>query len=50
MGEHMRTELVEDALKAACAQRGSLAWAVFHSDHGSVSTSKAYTALSSSWA
>ena len=33
---HMRTELVEDALKAAQATRGSLTGAVFHSDHGSV--------------
>jgi transposase InsO family protein len=32
---HMRTELVEDALKAACALRGGLAGARFHSDHGS---------------
>ncbi len=45
LGEHMRTGLVEEALKAACAQRGGLAGAVFHSDHGSVYTSKAYTAL-----
>ena len=45
MGQHMRTELVEEALKAACAQRGSLAGAVFHCDHGSVYTSKAYTTL-----
>ena len=35
IAEHMRTELVEDALKAAAALRGSLAGAVFHSDHGS---------------
>lgn len=45
MADHMRTELVEEALTAACAQRGSLAGAVLHSDHGSVYTSKAYTAL-----
>ncbi len=36
VADHMRTELVEDALKAAAATRGSLAGAVFHSDHGSV--------------
>ena len=36
IADHMRTELVEDALKAACRDRGSLAGAVFHSDHGSV--------------
>lgn len=33
---HMRTELVQDALKAAHLDRGSLKGAVFHSDHGSV--------------
>jgi transposase InsO family protein len=42
---HMRTELVTDALKAAQATRGSLAGAVFHSDHGSVYTSKDYARL-----
>jgi transposase InsO family protein len=42
---HMRTELVEDALKAAQATRGSLTGAVFHSDHGSVYTSKDYARL-----
>ena len=41
----MRTELVEDALKAACRDRGSLAGAVFHSDHGAVYTSKSYAKL-----
>ena len=35
IADHMRTELVEDALKAA----------VFHSDHGSVYCSKAYATL-----
>jgi len=45
MAGHMRTELVEDALKAAWRERGSLAGAVFHSDHGSVYTSKSYTGL-----
>ena len=35
IADHMRTELVEDALKAARRDRGSLAGAVFHSDHGS---------------
>lgn len=45
IADHMRTELVEDALTAAAATRGSLAGAVFHSDHGSVYTSKAYAAL-----
>jgi transposase InsO family protein len=42
---HMRTELVEDALNAAAATRGSLAGAIFHSDHGSVYTSKDYAKL-----
>ena len=45
IAEHMRTSLVEDALKAAAATRGSLAGAVFHSDHGSVYTSKDYARL-----
>ncbi|WP_435876565.1 IS3 family transposase [Rhodococcus pyridinivorans] len=45
MAGHMRTELVEDALKAAWRDRGSLHGAIFHSDHGSVYTSKSYTAL-----
>lgn len=44
IADHMRTELVEDALRAAARDRGSLAGAVFHSDHGSVYTSKAYAA------
>ena len=34
IAEHMRTELVADALKAAAALRGTLAGAIFHSDHG----------------
>lgn len=45
VADHMRTDLVEDALKAAARQRGSLARAVFHSDHGSVYTSRAYVKL-----
>lgn len=45
IADHMRTGLVEDALKAAAATRGSLASAVFHSDHGSVYTSKDYAML-----
>ncbi len=48
VADHMRTSLVEDALKAAAATRGSsraLAGAVFHSDHGSVYTSKDYAKL-----
>ena len=34
IADHMRTELVADALLAAAATRGSLAGAIFHSDHG----------------
>ena len=45
LNDHMRTSLVEDALKAARAERGSLAGTIFHSDHGSVYTSKDYTRL-----
>jgi transposase InsO family protein len=48
IADHMRTELVEDALKAAAVTRGSLAGAVFHSDHGSVYTSKDYARLCTS--
>jgi transposase InsO family protein len=36
IAEHMCTELVEDALNAAVALRGSLAGAVFHSDYAEV--------------
>lgn len=45
VADHMRTELVEDTLRAAARERGSLTGAVFHSDHGSVYTSKAYVKL-----
>lgn len=48
IADHMRTSLVEDALNAAAATRGStggLAGAIFHSDHGSVYTSKDYAKL-----
>ena len=45
VADHMRTELVTDALRAAAATRGSLAGAIFHSDHGSVYTSKDYATL-----
>lgn len=45
VADHMRTELVVDALRAAAATRGSLAGAIFHSDHGSVYTSKEYARL-----
>jgi transposase InsO family protein len=42
IAEHMRTELVTDALAAAAATRGSLAGAIFHSDHGGQYTSRAH--------
>ena len=45
VADHMRTELVEDALKDAAGTRGSLAGTIFHSDHGSVYTSKDYASL-----
>lgn len=45
IAEHMRTELVEDALKAADALRGSLTGAIFHSDHGSQYTSTDFADL-----
>jgi transposase InsO family protein len=45
VADHMRTGLVTDALNAAARDRGSLAGAVFHSDHGSVYTSKDYAKL-----
>ena len=45
IADHMRTELVEDPLNAAATMRGSLAGAVFHSDHGSQYTSGALAKL-----
>ena len=45
IADHMRTELVTDALHAAAATRGSLAGATFHGDHGAQYTSQAYAAL-----
>jgi len=36
IADHMRVGLVEDALRTAARDRGSLAGSVFHSDHGSV--------------
>ncbi len=40
VADHMRTELVTDALLAACRTRGSLAGAIFHADHGAQYTSR----------
>lgn len=45
IAEHMRTEIVADALRAALRERGSLAGAVFHADHGAQYTSKDYAQL-----
>ena len=45
IADHMRTELVADALRAAHAQRGSLRGAVFHSDHGAQYSAKDYAQL-----
>jgi len=45
VADHMRTELVEDALKAADALRGGLAGAKLHSGHGSQYTSMAFAKL-----
>lgn len=45
IADHMRTELVGDALEAAAGIRGSLKGAVFHSDHGSQYTSRVFADL-----
>ncbi len=45
IAEHMRTDLVADALRAAAQERNGLAGAIFHSDHGSQYTSKDFEAL-----
>jgi transposase InsO family protein len=45
IADHMRTELVADALHAAAATRGGLDGAVFHSDHGAQYTSKEFADL-----
>jgi transposase InsO family protein len=44
IADHMRTDLVVDALHAAQRTRGSLHGAIFHSDHGAQYTSKAFAA------
>jgi transposase InsO family protein len=48
IADHMRTELIADALTAARDTRGCLAGAVFHSDHGSQYTSKDFAQLCAS--
>ncbi|MER7468737.1 IS3 family transposase [Streptomyces sp. NPDC097981] len=45
IADHMRTSLVTDALRAAAATRGSLAGAVFHSDHGAQYTSRQFAEI-----
>ena len=42
IADHMRTELVLDALHAAQRTRGSLTGAIFHTDHGAQYTSRAF--------
>ncbi|MFK0259530.1 IS3 family transposase [Streptomyces sp. NPDC090445] len=42
IADHMRTELVTDALAAAQRTRGSLAGAIMHTDHGAQYTSRAF--------
>jgi transposase InsO family protein len=45
IADHMRTELVADALRAAARTRGGLDGAIFHSDHGAQYTSKQFAEL-----
>jgi transposase InsO family protein len=45
IADHMRTQLVTDALRAAERTRGSLAGAVFHSDHGAQYTSREFAGV-----
>lgn len=47
IADHMRTDLVADALQAAAATRGSLQDAVFHSDHGAQYGSRRFADLCS---
>ena len=42
IADHMRTSLVQDAIKDAARTRGTLNGAIFHSGHGSVYTSSAF--------
>ncbi|MFB6395927.1 IS3 family transposase [Polymorphospora lycopeni] len=42
IADHMRTDLVIDALHAARQTRGSLAGAIMHTDHGAQYTSRAF--------
>ncbi|MFF0517054.1 IS3 family transposase, partial [Streptomyces sp. NPDC004250] len=45
IADHMRTELVIDALATAQNIRGSLAGAIMHTDHGSQYTSRAFAEI-----
>ncbi|WP_442819563.1 DDE-type integrase/transposase/recombinase [Streptomyces sp. NBC_01230] len=45
MADHMRTDLVTDALRMAASTRGGLVGAAFHCDHGAQYGSRAFTAL-----
>ncbi|WP_302893281.1 IS3 family transposase [Actinomadura luzonensis] len=45
IADHMRTELVSDALRAAAATRGSLHGRIFHADHGAQYTSAEFAAV-----
>lgn len=45
IADHMRTELVADALRMARDVRGSLHGSLFHSDHGAQYTSKEFSTL-----
>ncbi|MFE2475284.1 IS3 family transposase [Streptomyces sp. NPDC059389] len=45
IADHMRTELVIDALAAAERTRGGLAGAIMHTDHGSQYTSRAFAEI-----
>ena len=49
VAEHMRTDLIVEALSAARDTRGSLAGAIFHSDHGAQYTSKTFAGLCAEW-
>ncbi|MEV6161483.1 IS3 family transposase [Streptomyces sp. NPDC052052] len=45
IADHMRTDLVADALRMAARTRGSLEGSVFHSDHGAQYGSRAFADL-----
>ncbi|MFF6816184.1 IS3 family transposase [Streptomyces sp. NPDC012403] len=45
IADHMRTDLVADALRMAASTRGGLDGAVFHSDHGAQYGSRAFADL-----